>query len=48
MCKICVKKGPEGVFEFIEDEVVAIDKDAWNGIAVYVDHVRWRYSSSYF
>ncbi|MCK4260612.1 MAG: electron transfer flavoprotein subunit alpha/FixB family protein [Halanaerobiales bacterium] len=39
MCKICVKKGPEGVFEFVEEEVVKIDKDAWKGIAVYVDHV---------
>lgn len=39
MCKICVKKGPEGVFEFVEEEVVGIDKSQWNGIAVYVDHV---------
>jgi len=38
MCKICVKKGPE-VFEFVEEEVVGIDKSLWNGIAVYVDHV---------
>lgn len=39
MCKICVKKGPAGVMEFEEDEVVAIDKSLWKGIAVYVDHV---------
>lgn len=39
MCKICIQKGPEGVFEFIEDPVVEIDKSAWRGIAVYVDHV---------
>lgn len=39
MCKICIKKGPEGVFEFIEDPVIEIDKSAWRGIAVYVDHV---------
>lgn len=38
MCKICIKKG-EGVFEWIEDEVVGIDKSKWKGIAVYVDHV---------
>ncbi|MGL5755951.1 MAG: FAD-binding protein [Paraclostridium sp.] len=38
MCKLCVKTGPKGVFEFVEDEVVEIDKDKWNGIAVYVDH----------
>lgn len=40
MCKICVKRGPKGVMEFIEDEVkVGIDKSLWKGIAVYVDHV---------
>ncbi|MCT8977661.1 electron transfer flavoprotein subunit alpha/FixB family protein [Clostridium sp. CX1] len=39
MCKLCVKKGPAGVMEFIEDEEVAIDKSLWKGIAVYVDHV---------
>lgn len=38
MCKICVKTGPKGVFEFVEDEVIKIDKDKWRGIAVYVDH----------
>lgn len=39
MCKMCVKKGPEGAFEYIEDEIVAINKDEWKGIVVYVDHV---------
>ncbi|MTI47083.1 electron transfer flavoprotein subunit alpha/FixB family protein [Sporosalibacterium faouarense] len=39
MCKICVKNGPEGAFEFIEDKVEEIDKDKWKGIAVYVDHL---------
>ena len=39
MCKICVQKGDEGAFQFIEDEVEAIDKDQWKGIAVYVDHL---------
>lgn len=38
MCKLCVKKGPEGAFEFEEDEVVAINKDEWKGITVYVEH----------
>lgn len=38
MCKLCVKKGPEGVFEFIEDIKKEINKDEWKGIAVYVDH----------
>lgn len=39
MCMICVNKGPEGVFEFVEDVVEEVDKEAWKGIAVYVDHV---------
>ncbi|MBV7276173.1 electron transfer flavoprotein subunit alpha [Clostridiaceae bacterium UIB06] len=39
MCKLCVKKGPAGVMEFVEEEVVAIDKSLWKGVAVYVDHV---------
>ena len=39
MCKICVNKGPEGVFEYIEEEIVSINKDEWKGIAVYVDHL---------
>lgn len=40
MCKVCVRKGPKGAFEFIEDEdKVLVNKDEWSGIAVYVDHV---------
>jgi electron transfer flavoprotein alpha subunit len=39
MCKICVKKGPAGVMEFVEEEVITVDKSLWKGIAVYVDHV---------
>jgi len=39
MCKICVKKGPAGVMEFIETEEAQIDKSLWKGIGVYVDHV---------
>jgi electron transfer flavoprotein alpha subunit len=38
MCKICIKKGA-GVFEWVEEEVVSVDKSKWKGIAVYVDHV---------
>lgn len=38
MCKLCVKKGPEGVFEFEEDQRIEINKDEWRGITVYVDH----------
>lgn len=40
MCKICVKKGPKGAVEYVEDEIKeTIDKNLWKGIAVYVDHV---------
>lgn len=39
MCKLCVKKGPKGVMEFIEEEIVKVDKSLWRGITVYVDHV---------
>jgi electron transfer flavoprotein alpha subunit len=39
MCKLCVKKGPKGAVEYVEEEVVAIDKTEWKGIAVYVDHI---------
>ena len=39
MCRLCVKKGPAGVVEYIEDEKkAAVDKSAWNGIAVFADH----------
>lgn len=42
MCKLCVKKGPKGVIEFIEETVEKIDKSKWNGVAVYVDHTEGR------
>ena len=38
LCKICIQKGPEGVCEFKEDEIIHIDKNEWKGIAVYVEH----------
>ncbi|MCW6077327.1 electron transfer flavoprotein subunit alpha, partial [Clostridium sporogenes] len=39
MCNLCVKKGPAGAMEFVEEEKSHIDKSLWKGIAVYVDHV---------
>ncbi len=40
MCRLCVKKGPEGAVEYVEDEATeSIDKSLWNGIAVYADHI---------
>jgi len=39
MCKICVEKGPEGVFELFEkeDERPYIDKSLWRGIGVFIE-----------
>ena len=34
MCKLCIKKGPKGAVEFVEDEVKKIDKTLWKGITV--------------
>lgn len=40
MCKLCLRKGPEGYVTLEEDKVVEkVDKDAYKSIAVYVDHV---------
>ncbi|MDD3251280.1 MAG: electron transfer flavoprotein subunit alpha [Lachnospiraceae bacterium] len=40
MCRLCVKKGPAGAVEYVEDAVKpTIDKEKWRGIAVFVDHV---------
>lgn len=39
MCRMCVKKGPAGIVEFMEEGIPKIDKSLWKGIAVYVDHV---------
>lgn len=38
MCKMCVRKGPKGVVEFVEDEETkTVDKSLWKGICVYAD-----------
>ncbi len=39
MCKLCIKNGPVGAAELVEEKLHAIDKSAWKGIAVYVDHI---------
>ncbi len=39
MCKLCVKNGPAGVMEFVEEQTATVDKSLWKGIGVYVDHV---------
>lgn len=38
MCKICVKRGPIGVIEYVEEEIKEIDKSLWNGVAVFIEH----------
>jgi len=38
MCKMCIRKGPAGVVEFVEEVKESVDKSQWNGICVYVDH----------
>lgn len=39
MCRLCVKKGPAGVMEYVETPSTApeINKDDWKGIAVFAD-----------
>ncbi len=37
MCKLCVKNGPTGAIEYVEDEVKTVDKSSWRGIAVFAD-----------
>lgn len=37
MCKLCVKKGPEGAVTYEEEEKVVCDKSAWNGISVFAE-----------
>lgn len=40
MCRLCVRKGPQGAVEFVEDKPKpSVNKDDWKGILVYVDHV---------
>lgn len=39
MCKICVKNSKNNETEFAEEIAPQIDKSAWNGILVYVDHI---------
>ncbi|MDD4345670.1 MAG: FAD-binding protein [Desulfitobacteriaceae bacterium] len=38
MCKLCIKKGPQGVIELVEDEEITLNKDEWRGIAVFTEH----------
>lgn len=37
MCRLCIKNGPPGAFELVKELQVAIAKQEWRGIAVYLD-----------
>ena len=37
MCKLCVKKGPEGVVSLVETHDELVDKSLWNGVCVYAE-----------
>ena len=38
MCRMCVRKGPQGVMELVEETAPqGVDKASWKGIAVYAD-----------
>ena len=38
MCKMCVRRGPKGVIEIVDDSFTGVDKSEWKGICVYADH----------
>lgn len=39
VCKLCVRKGPEGTVEFVEDAPVKqIDKSKYVGVTVFIEH----------
>ena len=38
MCRICVNKGKKGAIEYVEEEIIEIDKSLWNGIMVFVEY----------
>ena len=37
MCKLCVKKGPQGVITLEEQKSGGIDKSLWNGVTVFAE-----------
>ena len=39
MCRLCLKNDTEEIFEYVEHDTDQVDKNAWNGVAVYVDHL---------
>ncbi|MBQ4253239.1 MAG: electron transfer flavoprotein subunit alpha, partial [Erysipelotrichaceae bacterium] len=37
LCRMCVRKGPEGVITFVEDKKETVNRDDYRGICVYGD-----------
>ncbi|MBO4734055.1 MAG: electron transfer flavoprotein subunit alpha, partial [Clostridia bacterium] len=37
MCKMCVKKGPQGAITFEEETKPVCNKDEWRGVAVFAE-----------
>lgn len=37
MCRICIKKGPPGAFEFVESRDPGVDKTKWRGVTVVAE-----------
>ncbi|MBQ6476518.1 MAG: FAD-binding protein [Clostridia bacterium] len=38
-CRLCVRRGPEGCIEYVEEETGGADLSQWHGTAVYIEHV---------
>lgn len=39
MCRLCIKNGPSGIMEYLEDETVSVNKDDWRGVAVFAEQM---------
>ncbi len=39
LCKLCIKNCPAGAIDLPKQTTSEVDKDAWNGILVYVEHI---------
>lgn len=37
MCRLCIRKGPEGVITFREEQAPVCDKSAWRGVCVFAE-----------
>jgi electron transfer flavoprotein alpha subunit len=39
MCKVCIKKCPNGAIAFIDEHRASISKEDWKGVMVYAEHL---------